>query len=1022
MTIQTRTQAPWRVLDARGLLLATFALWGAASVTAQHPRPSGATPLAANPRVAERERSFFPDANLRGQASQLRLVRMGWGRLVDVHAIDAAGDVDPEPLFEDFVIRQDVTSDGVDYRLFQSRIGGAERLIVLREADDPDFLPRVRAAKGLVPVAVKGDDDGTPGPFPVVARNPPLVCVFDDLLDDSRAATANLFDNVRVRAGYPPELPVPARVFYDPNHGGLDPSGEFHPTRVVIDFTISEVEQMDPSPFPLNPIGLPESDVTSDRPNVSVRFPTELDFASGQFSRLSNLIGTPLSTTENGPVDRGLPTLPVVRGMRSGNVSDVNRGFLQDMKPPRLLGEFSAAITGAVRAPGDTSGRVFLVNFDFQSLCAVAAMSGDVLTYAGGFVEVLQPGLGPNQMGQVRGARVAAVGDDPVNPNVLVGPSRFITLYRPSLPVDEDCWVSFTPRGGIPATLVDPSSLVQVRFNEPLARESLEVYESLRLIEGVAGSGVDPRTLVPGELLQGGDAASVAYAPALPLDHTSGVGEAYHIELTSEVSDLAGNAPGALPGPIEFTLDPAAPTGRSGGVVLRFEDSDELEPLGSPDLRGQFFFDLDGGSIGPRPVIRNDFPVDRGNPVPSLMIPLPVGTGTPLVPLGAKQQAAWRYADAGFQLLDETKHNLDIEHLYWTPAGGVVFSDLVEQFEIRLSHGARLPDEARTPVLLPRVPQSGLLGAPSPFAENVLNDPESPQQVVHPAGNYVVDPSDLSVSSSGSLIMPYPLNTGPGPSQTFTWRDTAVLARGGENGLGVPMGIEVGPPLFLEPEVGSYAGEGEVPSIGLPLLMEFRMFPSNTAIGFNFFDVSLAINSSARPNFRAFSAGGVGTGGRTVTVNPDIATVPRGGFNPNSLPPGQPTMSADNLFYIGQMGTVTKVSRVHTIWFDAGSASPGYSAFLLDGEAPPGTQVAVAFRGADGFSGAGNAPFDAADLDPYGDLLQGEVVFHDGASAWSEHISTVDGARYVQVRLSFISNIESGASPKLASVALVYEP
>ncbi len=1012
------------VLGLRAILLAGLSLLGAATLTAaQDPVVGGASPPAGNPRGAHRDREFLPDANFRGEARELHLLALRWGRLVDVHAIDALGDVDPIPVFEDFVIRETIASNGVDYLLFQSRIGEVQRLIIQRQETDPEFLRLVRSAEVVENLIVPKADDGTdPPPFSTVARNAALVCYFDDLLDDSRAATANLFDNVRVRAGTPPLAPFPARVLYDRNHGGVDAQNQFHPTRIVIDFTVSELESRDPSPFPLNPIGLPASDSAGTDANVSVRFPTELDFASGQFSRLQNLIGTPLSTTENGPVDLASPTQPVVRGMRSGNPSDINRGFLADTAPPKLLGEFPAIIGAALPEPGDTSGRIFLVDFQFLSTCATAPISGDVLTFGGGFVEVLEPGTGPDVSGHVSGVRVAASGDDTVAAALLLGPSTFVTLYRSSTALAPSCWVRFTPEPDVaPSSGVDPNSSVQVRLSEAMEVATLNVYDSLRVVEGPAGVEPTPRNIVPGAILQDASAAGLAFVPVLPFSHTQGVAERFHVEVISELTDLAGNAPVVLPAALDFTLDPEAPTQISRGVVLRFGSTDELEPLGA-DMRGQIFYDLVDERLFPRPVTRSEFSVDRSNPVPSLMIPFPPGLNAPLVPLGSKLQTLWRYADAGFQLLDESKHNLDVEGLHWAPLGGLVVADFYQEFEILLSHAGRLPDEDVDATLLPKVPASGLFGAPNPFAANVLSDPSSPQEVVHPrALGYVVDPLDLTSSSSGTLLMPYPLNA-LGTSNTFTWRDTAVLAEGGGDGLGVPMGIEVGPPLFLEEEEGSYAGAEQVPSIGLPLLMEFRTFPSNTAIGLNRFDVSLAINTSARPNFRAFSGGGIGVGGLPMTVDPDLEDVPSGGFNPFSTPPGLPTMSADNTFYLGQLSTVTKVSRAHSVWIDTQLASPMFTALLLDASEPHAARVVAHFRGADGFtSAAGGTPFDAGEMDPYGDIPTGDVLFHRGAKTWTADLSSLDGARYIQVRLSFTNDIETGATSTLRSMALVYQ-
>ena len=78
-----------------------------------------------------------------------------------------------------------------------------------------------------------------------------------------------------------------------------------------------------------------------------------------------------------------------------------------------------------------------------------------------------------------------------------------------------------------------------------------------------------------------------------------------------------------------------------------------------------------------------------------------------------------------------------------------------------------------------------------------------------------------------------------------------------------------------------------MPTAGLPLLMEYRCYPSDSGIGLNPLDISLAINSSAVPNFRAFSTGGVNTQSNPVKVNPDTNMAPLGGYNPTSSPPGK---------------------------------------------------------------------------------------------------------------------------------------
>src|SRR6185436_716551 len=104
----------------------------------------------------------------------------------------------------------------------------------------------------------------------------------------------------------------------------------------------------------------------------------------------------------------------------------------------------------------------------------------------------------------------------------------------------------------------------------------------------------------------------------------------------------------------------------------------------------------------------------------------------------------------------------------------------------------------------PRWPLSGLPGT-TPFEGNYLDG----RSVVHPRSlGYVVNPADLFLSSSGTVMLPYPLNRGATPIQSYTWRDTSVQAKAGPNGVGVPLDIEVGPPLNLESQVGELAPAG----------------------------------------------------------------------------------------------------------------------------------------------------------------------------------------------------------------------
>jgi hypothetical protein len=226
------------------------------------------------------------------------------------------------------------------------------------------------------------------------------------------------------------------------------------------------------------------------------------------------------------------------------------------------------------------------------------------------------------------------------------------------------------------------------------------------------------------------------------------------------------------------------------------------------------------------------------------------------------------------------------------------------------------------------------------------------------------------------------------------------------------------------------APTGQVPSIGLPLLIEIRCFPTARGVGQNPLDVSLAINSSALPAFRAYSTGGTNRLGATIRVDPDTAEEPQGGFNPLSAPPGLRTpFAADNTFYVGELDFVPRVSRLHTAWIDTNSTRPDYVTPVVEpaGERQPlGTDLALEYRGATAFD-AGVTPFDAASHNAYGEprtqvgrQIDGRIDYFRDNGAWTADIHALDGARYLQVRVTFLSNMESGLSPELDALGLAF--
>ena len=1007
--------------------------------------------------------TFFVDPNQGGSASRLHLSQMFWARLVDVHDLDAQGRTNLEPAFRDFAINENIQSDGTNYRLETNPITQKARLTILRQRSDPDsgfgtFDSLLRFAADGLPAVIPKNDDGTASePFSFVARNAALVLVFDDLLSDDEEGERNLIETVRLRTGYPPVTPFAAREIFDPNHGDIA-GGAFHSTRILVDLTVSEAESSGMLvPQPVNSVGLVPSLPTQTGPNISLRIPTRTAFGFGQFQILRGLSGVPLAPLENGPTDQDSPTRDIVRAMRSGGPEDQNNGFLLDLAAPEVVGGWGLRIDRATADPSGQAGFDYRIDLTFQTVCRTAPSDGDVISIGEVFLEVVNDGPPPDADGQVQNLSVRNLAEDALAPGTaLIGNALFLSTYQPADPVPAGCWVSFAPQPVIlPANGVATSSVVLARFSEAMDPSSVSPFDSFFLVRGDSNTVVIPTNLLVGTIDASTDLKDFTFSPLLELPHDTNASETYHVRIAG-VTDLAGNQlANALP-PVNFVMKSTDPAVSNGGTVLRFNGVDELEPIGFADLRGQFFFDLARGVIRPRPVAYQSFPADRINPVPSIMIPFSRGVQTPLSPLGSKLHTLWRYCDLGWQALDETKFNLDVFGLAWAPVGGQIISDFYERFEIRLAHSRRQPDEAIDAFLLPKWEPSGLV---SRFADNILVDPLSPQIIAHDRTlQYRLSAVDLFAASSGTIMLPFPLNRTEGLDPvTYTWRDTSVFAKGGPSGVGVPLDIEQGNPLQLEDEFGYVARKDEVPSFGLPLLMEFRCFPSNTGIGLNSLDLSLAINSSAVPSFRAFTTGGINTSGDAVERNPDEEDVARGGFNPSSSPPGQRTnRSDDNGFYVGQLDTVTRVSRVHSVWINTNLPSPDYFEPVVlpaGSEQPLGTEVVLEYRGAhsftladiDGIVGAtvdeSLFPFDAQHLNPYGDIFVtlpeagsdvdfyhtlgsigfvGEVDYVTASAAWEADVDAVDGAQYLQMRITFLNNILTGLNPELSAIAITY--
>jgi len=985
--------------------------------------------------------TFFVDPNEGGGASRLLIAEMFWGRLVDVHGLNPLTmEAELTPAFADLTINEGFVADGVNYVLETNPVTLKTKLIIQRVKGAPDlgngtFIDLLRTATAsMPPIIPKHDDGSSTEPFSFIARNAVLVIRVNDMLEDSAQTEEDLYSTVRVATGYRPETPFIPRLRFDPNYGGIA-QGAFHSTRIIVDMTVSEAEAADTDvPLGVNVIGLPASLTTTGQPNVSVRIPSKEDYGSGQFVILRSINGKPMTTSSNGPVDWTSSTLDLVRAMRAGNTQDTSNGFMRDDDEPQIVGGWQFAVNNANDDPVGLLGHDFVFDLAFATPCMATPGPGDILALTGGYyLEVTELGVPPDPVtGIVNSVRVRLLAGDAVtNLNVFLGGGIYLRPYAEGLGIADACWLTFTPQPGThPASAVSPDAQVMLRFNEPMDPDSVNPFDTLLMVRGDATTARHASNTVVGGVGASTSLKDFTYTPLLPFAHAQD-SQPYNLRLgtgTGGVTDLAGNViEGDIPS-IEFTIDPAAAEEANGGISLRFDSIDEYDyvpggpPDGWQDLRGQLFYDFEREVITPRPVHRSSFPADLTNPIPSAFLTIPGGVQTPLIPLGSKLMALWRYVDFGFSVRDETKMNLDVEGLNWAPSGGQLITDFFELFEIRLAHSKQLPDEEINALsLLPNWPQSGLFSAPQRFDSNILATPDDQLVVHNRALGYRINPIDLFTSTSGTQMVPFPLNEGTGQRTDFTWRDTADLNLGAINGAGIPMGIEFARGIDGPP--GSIAGSGNVPTIGLPLLMEFRCFPSNEGLGLNSLSVAQVIAGTNIPFFRIFSSGGYDANYNTVVKDPDLELVPTGGYNPNSVPPGAPTPPADNIFYIGQLDSVIRVSRIHTVWFDSGGiGTPDYQSPVIEpgpGDQPEGTGLLLDFRGASSFAGTNDTQYDATTLDWYGNTTTGTVTFF-GDGTWSRDIDAADGATFLQVRFTFINNVLTNRNAELSSFGVAF--
>lgn len=938
------------------------------------------------------------------------------------------------------------------------------------------FIRLLRGADaGVRPVTDSGFVGA--GQFTMVPRNAAFVFQFDDIIDPNTLNAASL----RILTGQPTVDAFEARSFFDPNHGALaDYDGEagleFYSTRLIVDPAISETESFSsPTPVNVNLLGFPAS-LDVNLSNVQVRFPTRT--LTGQvLPILQNPTAHGLSSSNNGSVDFSTPNRELVRAVRSGGnkevTGDPGNGFLLDLTPPRMVGSQGAVAMGTpIFLPVDANNPLPLtfvlptVQFS-SSTCAIAPRKGDIVADSPFFAEVLEDNS-VDANGSVSDLKIRLV----VVPNGFLGPDQFIasgqgpiqirTAYDPVLDAGrEACFVEVGPSTGDindPTNGILPDSTFTIRFNEPIDSGPLEVFEGIGLLRKdpsladpdplvLNANTIQPTDHIPGQVQNDASLTRLTFRPTVPLTHLQGNVETYWFRLQGGVRgprDLAGNQVSALPPSVPFTVLMNADNARTSTRAMLFNRIDEEFPFADPDAPGvlaqlnrtewygNIDYDTVAGSVRPRSVVRsqNVISQDSDNLLPSQMFN---GTGTslPLNPLGARTQFLWRYVDMNLPLQENrsllglyplNSMDLDVEKMYLNPLGASPVFESFPDFSVSLSHSRITPDEAVDP-------QRNLTDAGSGMSTEFLGNSVSPSEdpptiVSRRERGFTISPGNLSVAADGTVLVPLPQNEGVPVEQftTYTYRSTAIDARGGSNGAGAPLArvtqlIGEGPlmpvtvPMLdcnLSAGINPLFPSPQVRTVALPLMVDIKCYPSNGTSTQNQFGHAWAHVvpnsnpqiSSNLPGFRAYTSGGFNQAGALIIVDPDSETLANGTFNPASTPPGADIGGIDNFVYYGAIDFVTRVSRMHSIFYPARDAtagpdvtpedlndltvaSPVYTEpIVIPALQPAGTEIQFEYRAAIGiltdvndtetFETTWAGPFS---MDPYGDFYRNPINY-----------------------------------------------
>ncbi len=226
--------------------------------------------------------------------------------------------------------------------------------------------------------------------------------------------------------------------------------------------------------------------------------------------------------------------------------------------------------------------------------------------------------------------------------------------------------------------------------------------------------------------------------------------------------------------------------------------------------------------------------------------------------------------------------------------------------------------------------------------------------------DYTIGPlSGTAVFPDSGLDPTFAQNVLPGETPTMTYSGPYTLQPTDLRGDGY-----VDYPIPTTPF--SYDGEGS-------LLIDLAIAPDPSALGVNGQHVRLMVPSSPPPSARNFANG-----------------TPGAPLDPSTVTTGQ----GDNAMYDLQIEFARVRTEATSPW-RAGAIGADYRTPLVATIEPPGTSVALEYRGADDVTGA-------------------------NATLWSSTIDVADGRAFVQYRITLVANRMSGAVPHVDSIVIPY--